>query len=78
MKDNHILVTNVPTNMTHLFQPLELIVNKAAKDYTKQKFSDWLSTGNRLSIECSEAPSRKMAHIFLQLYDYHEGARSHF
>ena len=43
LKDNHILVTKVPANMTHLFQPLNLTVNKAAKDYTKQKFSDWIT-----------------------------------
>ena len=35
LKDNHILVTKVPANMTHLFQLLDLTVNKAAKDYTK-------------------------------------------
>ena len=49
LKDNHILATKVPANMKHLFQPLDLTVNKAAKDYTKQKFSDWftfqISTG---------------------------------
>ena len=27
--------------MTDLLQPLDLTVNKAAKDYTKQKFSNW-------------------------------------
>ena len=43
LKDNHILVTKVPANMTHLFQPLDLTVNRAAKDYTKQKFSDWFT-----------------------------------
>ena len=40
LKDNHILVTKVPANMKHLFQLLNLTINKAAKDYTKQKFSD--------------------------------------
>ena len=29
--------------MTHLFQPLDLTVNKFAKDYMKQKFSEWFS-----------------------------------
>ena len=51
MKDNHILVTKVPTNMTHLFQPLGLIVNKAAKDYTKQKFSDWFTCQINTGLE---------------------------
>ena len=41
LKDNHILVTKIPANMTHLFQPLDLTVKKAAKDYTNQEFSDW-------------------------------------
>ena len=74
LKDNHILVTKVPANMTHLFQPLDLTINKATKDYTKQKFPDWftcqISTGlenrwywNQLSTECCEAPSPKMARM---------------
>ena len=29
--------------MTHLFQPLDLTADKAAKDYTKQKLSDWFT-----------------------------------
>ena len=29
--------------MTHLFQPLDLTVNKVAKDFTKKKFSEWFS-----------------------------------
>ena len=41
LKDKDILVTKVPANMTHLFQLLDLTVNKATKDCTKQKFSDW-------------------------------------
>ena len=44
LEDNHILVTKIPANMTHLFQPLDLTVNKAAKDFTKQKFSDWFTS----------------------------------
>ena len=51
LKDNHILVTKVPANMTHLFQPLDLTVNKAAKDYTKQKFSDWFTRQINTGLE---------------------------
>ena len=51
LKDNHILVTKVPANMTHLFQPLDLTVNKAAKDYTKQKFSDWFTCQINTGLE---------------------------
>ena len=51
LKDNHILVTKVPANMTHLFQPLDLTFNKAAKDYTKQKFSDWFTRQINTGLE---------------------------
>ena len=37
--------------MTHLFQPLDLTVNKAAKDYTKQKFSDWFTCQINTGLE---------------------------
>ena len=37
--------------MTHLFQPLHLTVNKAAKDYTKQKFSDWFTCQINTGLE---------------------------
>ena len=41
MEDNHVLATKVPANMTNLYQPLDLSVNKAAKDFTRKKFSEW-------------------------------------
>ena len=37
--------------MTHLFQSLDLTVNKAAKDYTKQKFSDWFTSQINTGLE---------------------------
>ena len=51
LKDKHILVTKVPANMAHLFQSLDLTVNKVAKDYTKQKFSDWFSCQINTGLE---------------------------
>lgn len=51
LKDNHLLVTKVPANMTHLFQPLDLTVNKAAKDYTRDKFSDWFTRQINTGLE---------------------------
>ena len=51
LKDNHILVTKVPANMTHLFQLLDLTVKKAAKDYTKQEFSDWFTCQINTGLE---------------------------
>ena len=37
LKENNIVASKVPQNMTHLYQPLDLTVNKSAKDFMKQK-----------------------------------------
>ena len=43
LRDNHIKLVRVPPNMTHLFQPLDLTVNGAAKSYLKRRFTEWFS-----------------------------------
>ena len=37
--------------MTHLFQPLDLMVNKVAKDFTKKKSSEWFSRQMSIGLE---------------------------
>jgi len=39
----NIEVISVPANMTHFFQPLDLMVNGQAKKFFKKKFSTWYS-----------------------------------
>ena len=51
LKDNNILSTKIPPNMTHVFQPLDLIVNKFAKDFMKGMFSTWFSRQISLGFE---------------------------
>ena len=51
LEDNNILATKVPPNMTHLFQPLDLTVNKVAKNFTKKKFSEWFSSQISIVLE---------------------------
>lgn len=41
LNEHNILVTFVPNNMTHLFQPLDLTVNSWAKKFMKEKFAMW-------------------------------------
>ena len=41
LKDNKILVTNIPANTTHFHQPLDLIVNGYAKKFMSRKFNIW-------------------------------------
>ena len=41
----------VPPNITHLLQPLDLTVNKVAKDFTKKKFWEWFSGQISIGLE---------------------------
>ena len=38
---NNFVVTFVPANMTHLYQPLDLAVNGYANKFSKTKFKEW-------------------------------------
>ena len=41
LKSNNTLSTKIPPNMTHAFQPLDLTVNKFARNFMKRMFSTW-------------------------------------
>ena len=41
LEDNNILYVIVPSNCTDTLQPLDLSVNKSAKDLMKSKFQEW-------------------------------------
>ena len=41
LRENKILLTNVPPNMTKFYQPLDLTVNGYAKKFMARKFNDW-------------------------------------
>ena len=51
LKDNNILSMRVPPNMTHVFQWLDLTVNKFVKDFMKGKFNTWFSRQISLGLE---------------------------
>ena len=41
IKENNCLIAHVPNNMTDQFQPLDLNVNRHAKEFLKRKFEFW-------------------------------------
>ena len=41
LEDNDIDIIYVPPNCTNSLQPLDLSVNKSAKDFLKRKFKQW-------------------------------------
>ena len=43
LEDHHVHVAIVPANCTDRLQPLDVSVNKAAKDFLLRKFQDWYS-----------------------------------
>ena len=52
LRDNNIHYVLVPNNITQLFQPLDLTVNKHCKSYLKRLFSEWYAQQieNQLSL----------------------------
>ena len=42
-KENKIILVKIPPNMTHIYQPLDLTVNRSAKAFFKRKFTEWYS-----------------------------------
>ena len=43
LDQNHSVFVLVPANLTHHFQPLDLMINSMAKRFLNKKFSDWYS-----------------------------------
>ena len=43
LAENHIKYVKVPANMTNLFQPLDLTINRSTKAFMKKKLTEWYS-----------------------------------
>ena len=44
LEENNIYVMSVPANCTDRLQPMDLSVNKSAKDFMRSKFRNWYAT----------------------------------
>lgn len=44
LRENNFFYVYVPSNMTHIFQPLDLSTNKWVKDFFKKKFNEWYAS----------------------------------
>ena len=51
LAENHMKYMKVPVNMTNLFQPLDLAINRSAKAFMKKKFTEWYSLGNMKQLD---------------------------
>ena len=43
LENNNIIVVSIPANCTDCLQPMDLSVNKCAKEFLKRKFREWYS-----------------------------------
>ena len=43
LKESNILLLRIPTNMTNIFQPLDLTLNGSFKNFMRKKFSELYS-----------------------------------
>ena len=43
LEENKIFVALLPAKTTDLLQPLDIAMNKPAKNYLRQQFQDWYS-----------------------------------
>ena len=57
LKANSIFLTKVPANMTNLYQPLDLTVNKYAKSFMKRMFTEWFALKICEALESGKAPA---------------------
>ena len=58
--DHHIYVTLLPPNCTDRFQPMDLSVNKPAKDFLHKEFNSWYS-----KQVCSQFQGKKVRNLQL-------------
>ena len=69
LKANNIFLTKVPTNMTNLYQPLDLTMNGYAKSFMKRMFTEWLASKVCEALESGKIPEEidvKMSLSFLK------------
>ncbi len=80
LQNNHVHVVIVPANCTDRLQPLDISVNKAAKEFLRRQFHDWYSSkiSSQLKAGSSVEPvDLRMAVVkplsakwMIALYDY--------
>ena len=51
LKDHNIFLSFVPNNMTHIFQPLDLMVNSWTKKFIKEKYPVWYASQITAGLE---------------------------
>ncbi len=84
LSSNNIHVAVVPGNCTDRLQPLDISVNKPAKDFLRAKFQEWYSEKIRDSINSEKSEKEHVVDLklsivkpmgaqwLIELYDYND------
>ena len=79
LEENHIFFVTIPNNCTDRLQPLDLSVNKPAKDFVRNKFREWyggeickqLEEGVNEDVDMRISNMKPLtAHWIMELYHY--------
>ena len=54
LKKYKICLVKVQANMTDIFQPLDLTVNRSTKSFFKRKFTQWYFSQIQRGMECGK------------------------
>ena len=63
--ENNCEIVIVPHNLTNIFQPLDISVNKAAKGFTQNQYNNWFS--NEVSFQLKKVIDPACIKITLKL-----------
>ena len=55
--DNHCIIVLVPNNLTNRFQPLDLTVNKPAKDFISARYNTWYAAEVETQLRDGVSPA---------------------
>ena len=67
LEENNIFVALLPANTTNLLQPLDIAVNKPAKNYLWQQFQDWYSKQISEQLEGQDMANAVLESVDLSL-----------
>ena len=65
MEENNVYVVSVPANCKDRLQPMDLSVNKSAKEFMQSKLRDWYATQVKLQLDESEDVATVDLRIFM-------------
>ena len=65
LKENNIILVKIPPNMTRIYQPLDLTVNRSAKAFFKRRFTKWYS--NEIHRQLDEGKQIDQVEVSLRL-----------